>query len=394
LWLLDELHRAGRSVVLLEAGALGAGQTIASQGIIHGGLKYTLHGIFSRSAACIRDMPLVWRECLAGKCEPDLRNTIVRSECCYLWRTESVASRLGMIGAKVGLRVSAESLDDGQRPDILADCPGTVARMAEQVISPASFIETLAMRHQARILKIDRDLGLKFISDGPGNVERVELADAISNSRLTLLPRFTIFAAGAGNSELRRRVGLPHESMQRRPLHMALVRGDLPRLNGHCVDGAKTRVTITADADSRGTTVWQIGGQLAEDGVALDEAAFAARTRTELAAAIPGLKLDDLEWASYRVDRAEGRTLGGGRPESIQILRDGNTLTAWPTKLALVPELARQAMASLHFAQAANAMSQVALPSDWPQPQVALPPWETVAWRPLVAQSDQRRKAA
>ena len=37
LWTLDELHRAGRSVVLLESGDLGAGQTIASQGIIHGG---------------------------------------------------------------------------------------------------------------------------------------------------------------------------------------------------------------------------------------------------------------------------------------------------------------------------------------------------------------------
>ena len=32
LWLLDELVRAGYEALLLEAGALGAGQTIASQG--------------------------------------------------------------------------------------------------------------------------------------------------------------------------------------------------------------------------------------------------------------------------------------------------------------------------------------------------------------------------
>ena len=38
LWLLDELHRAGMTTLLLEAHELGSGQTIASQGIIHGGL--------------------------------------------------------------------------------------------------------------------------------------------------------------------------------------------------------------------------------------------------------------------------------------------------------------------------------------------------------------------
>ena len=43
LWLLDELARRGDRVLLLEA-VRPAGQTIASQGIIHGGLKYTLQG--------------------------------------------------------------------------------------------------------------------------------------------------------------------------------------------------------------------------------------------------------------------------------------------------------------------------------------------------------------
>ena len=48
LWLLDELHRAGHRVMLAECDALGAGQTVASQGIIHGGLKYTLPGAMKR----------------------------------------------------------------------------------------------------------------------------------------------------------------------------------------------------------------------------------------------------------------------------------------------------------------------------------------------------------
>ena len=82
LWLLDELHRAGFATLLLEAHELGSGQTIASQGIIHGGLKYTLGGLFSNSAKAIADMPLIWRRCLAGEARPDLSNTRVRSDFC------------------------------------------------------------------------------------------------------------------------------------------------------------------------------------------------------------------------------------------------------------------------------------------------------------------------
>src|ERR1700733_7712281 len=71
LWLLDELRRRGARVLLLEADRLGAGQTIASQGIIHGGLKYTLQGGLTPSAMQIREMPGVWRDCLAGRRLPD-----------------------------------------------------------------------------------------------------------------------------------------------------------------------------------------------------------------------------------------------------------------------------------------------------------------------------------
>ncbi|MCZ6835340.1 MAG: FAD-dependent oxidoreductase, partial [Planctomycetota bacterium] len=73
LWMLESLIRLDYRVVLLESGDLGSGQTIASQGIIHGGLKYTLSGLFTSSAKAIREMPGIWRQCLAGESQPDLR---------------------------------------------------------------------------------------------------------------------------------------------------------------------------------------------------------------------------------------------------------------------------------------------------------------------------------
>src|SRR5215510_15615387 len=97
LWLLDELARAGFAALLLEAHELGSGQTIASQGIIHGGLKYTLSGLLTPSARAISQMPTIWRRCLAGEAKPDLSYTRLRAEYCHLWRTTSLRSRLAMI---------------------------------------------------------------------------------------------------------------------------------------------------------------------------------------------------------------------------------------------------------------------------------------------------------
>ena len=73
LWLLDEAVRRGLDALLLEAHELGSGQTVASQGIIHGGLKYTLSGLLTPSAKAIAEMPVIWRRCLAGEQEPDYR---------------------------------------------------------------------------------------------------------------------------------------------------------------------------------------------------------------------------------------------------------------------------------------------------------------------------------
>src|SRR5688572_29152902 len=129
LWTLDRLIARGYQAVLLEAHELGSGQTVASQGIIHGGLKYTLSGLLTPSAQAIRDMPAIWRECLEGRREPKLTNTIVRSPCCYLWRTESIASRVGMIGARFGLRTASSAVAEEARPAALANCPGTVAKV-------------------------------------------------------------------------------------------------------------------------------------------------------------------------------------------------------------------------------------------------------------------------
>jgi len=94
LWLLGRLSRAGYSCLLLEADGLGGVQTLASQGIIHGGTKYALTGVLTGSSQAIAAMPGVWRACLAGHGELDLSRVRVLSEHQYLWSTAGLGSRV------------------------------------------------------------------------------------------------------------------------------------------------------------------------------------------------------------------------------------------------------------------------------------------------------------
>lgn len=160
--------------------------------------------------------------------------------------------------------------------------------------------------------------------------------------------------------------------MQRRPLHMVMVRGPLPPLNGHCTDASTTRVTITSVRDHDGTTVWQVGGQLAEDGVHMDRNALISHARRELAITVPGVNFGDARWSSYRVDRAEPQTNDGRRPNDAWCRADGPVITAWPTKLALAPRLADQ-VADLLPPPSGGRQREF---PDWPRPEIALPPWE------------------
>lgn len=375
LWLLDELIAGGYSVLLVETAELGKGQTIASQGIIHGGLKYTLSGFLTPSATAISEMPGRWRASLAGERTPNLTKTRLRSEFCYLWQTSSLMSKLGMVGARAGLRVTPKKLEMHERPEILRDCPGVVARLDEQVIDTTSFITDLATQHRSHIFKVGQADGYEFQLSEAGSITHIKLINSDTQEELEIQPKYVILTAGSGNAELRKLAGLQSELMQLRPLHMVMLCGDMPQLNGHCVDGTATRVTITSAKDSNSNTIWQIGGQLAEDGVALDEQALIKRAKEELLSVLPNLDLTNCKLASYRSERAEA-TAAGKRPEDVCIVKDGNVITAWPTKLALAPRMAEQIVAMLDepTQEICDYLSQV---KDWPRPVTALPPWET-----------------
>ena len=57
LWAFNRLKGAGYNALLLESNRIGCGQTIASQGILHSGLKYAIAGKVNKLAKSISALP-------------------------------------------------------------------------------------------------------------------------------------------------------------------------------------------------------------------------------------------------------------------------------------------------------------------------------------------------
>jgi glycine/D-amino acid oxidase-like deaminating enzyme len=116
LWLLNRLRQQGYDVILLESDALGGGQSLASQGIIHGGLKYALNGVLSPASSAIAQMPERWRSCLQGEGDVDLRGCKVLAPHYFMWSGGGYRSRLKSFLGSKALRGRIDALKPAQYP--------------------------------------------------------------------------------------------------------------------------------------------------------------------------------------------------------------------------------------------------------------------------------------
>jgi glycine/D-amino acid oxidase-like deaminating enzyme len=377
LWCLDRIRRAGYVAMLLESAAMGCGQTIQAQGIIHGGGKYALRGVRDFAAVqSTKEMPERWRRSLAGELEPDLTQARVLSDRCYLWlpRGSAIAwmQSWGFVSlmSKAGLlSTPPERVPTCGWPGALRGSAFAVYSLAEPVIATGSLLQAMAKRHEKFIFLYDGSV-LRFAG------EEVKVSD------LTLEPRFIVLAAGAGNAELLQRAGIERALMQRRSLGMILLRGDLPPLFGHCIIGGKTQLTITTPAPG----TWQVGGEVAERLAHEKNAAMARRTgMSEIRKCLPGLDFSGIKIATYRAVRAEAITTDLRRPSGVHVSRAApRLLVAWPTKLALAPVLADEVLALLTTdLKQPGGYDDPVLPQRV-TPAVARYPWEKAEWFPAA----------
>ncbi len=342
LWSRALLSRAGLSVVLIESGRLGDGQTLRSQGILHRGVKYAFSEQAREASAQLAAAAGVWSECLGGGGAVNLKGVRILSDCTHLWTVGGMLAGLTAWSASKALRSGVRELGRREYPSCFSGAGDSVRvwRVQEPVLDSLSLVERV------------RDAGA-----GPmvhASVERIRETPDSPGVEIELVPSYrggserasasirascVVLSAGQGNSELLACAGVDPEAIcQRRPLRMGMIAGAPFELFGHCPQPAsdKPRLTITSGRGAQGG-VWYVGGNVAERGAGQDPIDFHASVRSELAACLPWADFSGARFSWLSIDRAEGRTALGARPDGPVVRRLGHVLAAWPTKMALAP---------------------------------------------------------
>lgn len=380
LWLLNRLVNDGYNALLFEQTALGGDQTVASQGMIHGGIKYTLGGALSGASEAIADMPAYWQQCMEGKGNVDLTGATTLSDHFYMWSSANALSKMTTFLASKATRGRVQKVKDKDRPAIFQhnDFHGSLYRLVDTVLDVPSVVKALADNCQDRIFKIDWNKAQwHHLSDNT-----VTLDFSYDGHIHRLQAGHFVLTAGQGNEELLKELGIHSPQMQRRPLQQVMIKHRYPhRFYGHCL-GAETtpRLTISSHPCEDGTQVWYLGGSLAEKGASLSSEELLANAKKELDELMPWVDLSEAQWATLAVDRAEPRQRNFARPDKAYASASEecpNVLVAWPTKLTLSPNLADEVIGLLPQQQSNPPTGNIPDLPFLTRPPLAPTPWDT-----------------
>ncbi|MFP5338472.1 MAG: FAD-dependent oxidoreductase, partial [Gammaproteobacteria bacterium] len=299
----------------------------------------------------------------------DLSGVRLLSDAHYLWSPGTLAGNLTSFFASKAVRSRVGQVKGDELPPALQHprFKGKVYRLSELVLDVPSLIARLAE------LAGDSLLACEWIEP---LLDDNELVGLRVDGREIRAQRI-VFSAGGGTAELLASLGLQQPAMQRRPLHMVIVKAPtLKPLYAHCLGGGtKPRITVTSHPTADGEWLWYLGGDLAEaDGVARDEATQIAAAKKELAELVPWIDLSSAQWATLRIDRAEPAQSALARPDNAFLAEQGRLLVGWPTKLALSPDFSDRVEAAL-ARDGIRPANHPALP-QLPRPPLTGPFWE------------------
>jgi len=353
LWLLNRLKNEGYNPLLIETECLGGGQTLASQGIIHGGLKYALGGSLTEAANAIASMPKAWRQCLKGNGDVDLTGISILSDNYYMWSDGSLRSKLKTFLGSKSLAGRVQSLERDQYPEFFKNnvIDGSLYELPDFVIDSSSLVKKLrdnVSKVVPPIFSIEKG-NYHFTKEG--DISNYSLVLNLNNQEFFIEAERFIFCAGEGNAALIAQTDIKSVKAQVRPLHMVYLKSpQLPRVFVHCVGdnfSLTPKLTITSHTDQQGQTVWYLGGELAEAGVRKNQSEQLKAAKNLVNKLFPRLDTSAAEWNSFIINRAEANIGNNYRPDDAYLLSEANIITAWPTKLTLTPSLADKVVNAL-----------------------------------------------
>ena len=382
LWLLNRMQAEGHNPILFETKALGGEQTLASQGIIHGGLKYALKGALGKDSQNIADMPNRWRQCLNGNGEVDLTGVRLLDENYYMWSDGGLRSRLKSYLGSRSLSGRVDVVSKESYPTFFkgSSVKGTLYKLPDFVIDTKSLLQKLVSKNQERIFSL-ANCTYEFHSEE--SIPRKRLKIVIQGKVVTIEADLFIFCAGEGNSELISKAKLNTVSSQTRPLHMVYLKNsNLPKVYVHCIGNnfkLNPLVTVTSHEAKNGQIVWYLGGAIAESGIDKSKSEQIKAAQKLMRKTFPWMNLSDAKWESFLINRSEADIQNGFRPDDAIVKDERNILVTWPTKLTLVPSLADKVLthvARLEKGLLAKTISLNKLRSLFDTPSLASSHWD------------------
>src|SRR3989338_5957509 len=367
LWLLAQLKEQGYSALLLENQSLGQGQTILSQGIIHGGTKYAVKQQLTPLARHIKTMPAYWQACLQGTGELSLQGTKILSSHQYLWTPHQWGSRfVGFLTSKA-MQSRVNKLKHHDYPTIFKNEKSEVYALNEPVLDVYSLLHVLRKKYLNFIFKIDTNTIQFHFKD--------KLLEKIKLNDISIESKFFIFTSGQGNQFFLKKFNLETIKTQLRPLQMLLIKHLPYPLYAHCVDkNFKPRLTITSYPTSEGYA-WYFGGEIAEQGSKQEPQAVFEKGIKELKILFPEMPLKNLSWKTVYINRSEPWQENGKIPALPSIQTHHNLLFAWPIKLAYAPLLTKEIFSVIKKNGLLPSFSSSNDSLNLPKPSVAIPPW-------------------
>ena len=343
LWTLALAHARGIQAVLFEKDTLGGKQTICSQGIIHGGSKYTLQGKITGATESISGMPKHWMNALQGNGEVKLNNTQLLAEHQFMVPSSGIDTKLlSFLGSKTmssfTQKVKSKHLpNDMQTVGIQQSC----FQLFEPIIAVDSLLQDLRQQFSSYIYQLD--------------VQVEDITNTVSGMQLNLDKGTTqiqcqkiLLCSGEGFETLAPLC--PKQKMQKRPLHMISATAEkkyLPNLYAHFVGRSSKPVLTITSHPNQNINTWYLGGDLAELGVGKDHVSQVAEAKYLLEKLTPNIDTHKLTFQSILIDRAEPAQNNLVRPDDAYLQTFDNLMVAWPTKLALAPRLAEKALIDL-----------------------------------------------
>jgi glycine/D-amino acid oxidase-like deaminating enzyme len=369
LWLLNILTNAGFDVHLIEKESLGGYQTMASQGMIHGGQRYLLGTDSSAHAESVAALPARWDACLGGTGEVDLTGVRVLSETQFMWPAGGRLAKFALSAGTVTLNAKTQKLDGFGVPKAISGVSASdVFELPEKVLDVGSLVKALSEPHSDRIHRAE--------------VEWLTRDGILTVSGSQIKARGVICAAGLGNEEYLNMLDAGKASSQRRPLRQFMVKSMPLALYGHGITTSyRPRVTVTSHPLPSGGFVWYLGGALADETLAFADNDAVAFAKKEMKQIFGHLDWTGKQWAAWHCVRAEPYCSNGRLPDGPVVQEYGSALVVWPTKLTLTPLLGDQVLARLaqrgifprHKQVGAMALQLGPIP-------LAPYPWEQVQW--------------